>query len=133
MTDTPTSDALVRSGEDLPNSTPAHDFDEFYRWHRSRIERALVLTLGSREMGQDATAEAFTRALSRWPEVLTYDNPGGWLYRVGVNWARSRRRRRLREVGPEEWQDLARSIGPTDQVADAVHDDIIVADALSKL
>jgi RNA polymerase sigma factor (sigma-70 family) len=70
------------------------DFDGFYRTCREEIARALVLAVGHRELGLEATDEAFTRALERWTEVGGYENPSGWVYRVGVNWARSKLRRR---------------------------------------
>ena len=70
------------------------DFDDFYRACRHQMFRALVLTVGDRELGIEATDEAFARALERWSDVSGYDNPEGWVYRVGVNWARSKLRRR---------------------------------------
>ena len=70
------------------------DFDDFYRTCRHEIVRALVLTVGHRDLGLEATDEAFARALERWADVSGYDNPEGWVYRVGVNWARSKLRRR---------------------------------------
>ncbi|MGH8875698.1 MAG: sigma factor-like helix-turn-helix DNA-binding protein [Acidimicrobiia bacterium] len=39
------------------------------------------------------------RACERWPKVGRYDEPAAWVYRVGLNWAASRLRRRRREVG----------------------------------
>ena len=62
--------------------------------------RALSLALGDDELGRDAAAEGFARALQRWAKVGGYDNPAGWVYRVGLNWARSRRRKTVREVSP---------------------------------
>lgn len=70
------------------------DFDGFYRAHREELVRALVLTVGHRELGREAADEAFARALERWSDVCGYANPEGWVYRVGVNWARSTVRRR---------------------------------------
>lgn len=74
-------------------------FDEFYRSGRDRVARALVLTLGNRELGVEATDEAMTRAYQRWDQIRNYENPEGWVYRVGLNWARSMWRKRRREVG----------------------------------
>jgi RNA polymerase sigma-70 factor (ECF subfamily) len=34
----------------------------------------------------------------RWGTVSGYDEPAAWVYRVGLNWARSRWRRVRREV-----------------------------------
>lgn len=70
------------------------DFDEFYRACREEMVRALVLAVGHSDLGLEAADEAFARALERWAEVSGYENPEGWVYRVGVNWARSRLRRR---------------------------------------
>ncbi|KAG1649994.1 RNA polymerase sigma-E factor [Nymphon striatum] len=38
------------------------------------------------------------RACERWDKIGTYDNPTGWCYRVAMNWATSRWRKRKREV-----------------------------------
>jgi RNA polymerase sigma factor (sigma-70 family) len=58
--------------------------------------RALALTLGDVDLASEATDEAMTRAYMRWITVRDLDNPTGWVYRVGLNWARSvLRRRRL--------------------------------------
>ncbi len=73
------------------------DFDSFFARHHAEMVRALSLTLGDVEFGRDAAAEGFARALQKWSSVSTYDNPSGWVYRVGLNWARSRRRKTRRE------------------------------------
>ena len=72
-------------------------FEEFYRGQADRVYRALAVTLGDVELARDATAEAMARAYARWPRVSTVENPGGWAYRVGLNWATSVWRRRRRE------------------------------------
>lgn len=74
-------------------------FDEFYRNSRDGVARALVLTLGNQELGTEAADEGMTRAYQRWDQISTYDNPEGWVYRVGLNWGRSIWRKRRREVG----------------------------------
>jgi RNA polymerase sigma-70 factor (ECF subfamily) len=71
-------------------------FTDFYRESRPRVVRALALTLGDTDLAAEATDEAMTRACQRWDQVHIMANPGGWVYRVGLNWARSvLRRRRL--------------------------------------
>lgn len=69
-------------------------FEVFYRDCREEMARALVLAVGNRDLGLEATDEAFARALERWSDVGNYENPRGWVYRVGLNWARSKLRRR---------------------------------------
>lgn len=74
-------------------------FDEFYRERRTEMARAVILAVADRELGTEATDEAFTRALESWAAVEAYENPEGWVYRVALNWARSRLRRRHRHLG----------------------------------
>ena len=75
---------------------PTLDFESFYRDAYADIARALTVTLGDLDLAQEATDEAMVRAYVRWEKIRAYDNPGGWVYRVGLNWARSARRRLAR-------------------------------------
>ncbi len=68
-------------------------FVDFYRQHRIRVARALALTLGDAQLGDEATDEAMTRAYQHWGRVSRLENPGGWVYRVGLNWSLSILRR----------------------------------------
>jgi RNA polymerase sigma factor (sigma-70 family) len=72
-------------------------FDTFYRSNRPMVYRAVALTVANTDLALDATDEAMTRAAARWNDVAGYDNPSGWVYRVAVNWARTRMRRLSRE------------------------------------
>lgn len=87
-------------------------FDTFFVDRHAVIVRALALALGDDELGRDAAAEGFTRALQRWGRVSRYDNPSGWVYRVGLNWARSRRRKVLREISMSSLPPTAASPAP---------------------
>lgn len=73
-------------------------FEDFYRIQVDRVYRALVLTLRDQDLAREATDEAMTRAYARWDAVSALENPGGWAYRVGLNWATSWWRRRRREL-----------------------------------
>ena len=92
------------------------NFDTFYAAHRDQMARALSLSLRNPDLGAEAADEAFVRACQRWTEVSTYANPQGWVYRVGMNWARSwlRRARREREKRPL----LAKSEFAEDEIVD---------------
>ena len=94
-------DVLVPGGDKLP-AAEHRNFDTFYAAHRDQIARALSLSLRNPDLGAEAADEAFVRACQRWAEVSTFSNPQGWVYRVGMNWARSwlRRARREREKRP---------------------------------
>lgn len=71
-------------------------FEEFYSEQRGSIGRALALTLRDTQLAAEAVDEAMARAYQRWNRVQSLDNPGGWVYRVGLNWSRSILRRALR-------------------------------------
>ncbi len=71
-------------------------FEEFYREQRATIGRALAITLRDTQLASEAVDEAMARAYQRWSRVQALDNPGGWVYRVGLNWSRSMLRRALR-------------------------------------
>jgi RNA polymerase sigma factor (sigma-70 family) len=71
-------------------------FTDFWAAHRGPVYRALSLTLGDPDLAGDAVDEAMARAFERWSVVRTYENPAGWVYRVGMNWATSVLRRRRR-------------------------------------
>jgi len=77
----------------------AGSFESFYRTTRPRIFRAVALALGNTDLALDATDEAMARAAEQWRTVGGYDNPAGWVYRVALNWARTRLRRLSRERG----------------------------------
>lgn len=72
-------------------------FTAFYRTHWDEVSRALTLALGDEQLGIEAASEGFSRACERWGTVAAYGNPKGWVYRVGLNWARSWIRRRQTE------------------------------------
>lgn len=74
------------------------DFDAFYAACYPDIARALSITLGDSGWGQEAADEAMTRAFDRWADVAGYANPAGWVYRVGLNWARSWHRKLNRRL-----------------------------------
>jgi hypothetical protein len=45
------------------------DFDTFFERHHADMVRALSLALGDPDLGRDAAAEGFVRALQRWSTV----------------------------------------------------------------
>jgi RNA polymerase sigma-70 factor (ECF subfamily) len=96
----------------------AASFEEFYRGHADRLYRALALTLGDSHLAKEATDEATARAYARWASVSRLDNPGGWAYRVGLNWATSWRRklRRERPMPPSDPREGEPAAGGTGDV-----------------
>ena len=93
---------------DIAVGASAHgSFETWYRSAHPRLLATLTVISGDIETARDATAEAFTRALERWPRVRSTDVPEAWVHRVGVNVLRRWHRRRvveerlLRRHGPE--------------------------------
>ena len=61
------------------------DFDEWCRAEWPRLVASLAMMCGDREQARELAAEAFARALARWPRVGAMESPGGWTYKVAVN------------------------------------------------
>jgi RNA polymerase sigma-70 factor (ECF subfamily) len=55
---------------------------------------SLAVVLGDRRLAEEVAAEAFARAWADWAAVGRMASPVGWVYRVALNQARSRFRRR---------------------------------------
>lgn len=97
----PAEPALAAPVPDWPAvEAPADGFAAFYEGARDPVARALALTLGDVQLGAEAADEAMARAYQRWSRIAGFDDPAGWAYRVGLNWASSVLRRRRRAPLP---------------------------------
>jgi RNA polymerase sigma factor (sigma-70 family) len=74
---------------------PDIDLRDLYAASVGRLVAQLYGMTGDFAEAQDAVQEAFARALSRPAGVRGVDNPEAWLFRVALNIARSRHRRRV--------------------------------------
>ncbi|MEN8115101.1 MAG: SigE family RNA polymerase sigma factor [Actinomycetota bacterium] len=86
------------SDEKKPVRITYADFDAFYASCWDEMYRSLAVTLRDHELAKESVDEAMTRAYQRWSSVRTYSNQCGWIYRVGMNWAISQKRKTKREV-----------------------------------
>lgn len=82
----------------VPDSELFLDFGVFYREVWNRVYGPLAVTLRDHQLAAESVDEAMVRAFQKWSKVRSYDNPVGWVYRVAMNYARNRLRRRWREV-----------------------------------
>ncbi|MCP4968925.1 MAG: sigma-70 family RNA polymerase sigma factor [bacterium] len=98
-------------------------FEAFYRDYRHDLYRVLTSVLRDSELAQEAADEAMLRTFERWATVKRYANPRGWTYRVGLNWARSRLRKKRREVVGT----VDRTAGRNDQDPDTMLLDLLAA------
>jgi RNA polymerase sigma-70 factor (ECF subfamily) len=100
----------------------ALDFDTFFDRHFDPVARALTLATGSRDLAEDATQDAFTKALRRWRRVRQMDRPDGWVYVVAMNAARDRARKaeRTSTPAPEPAVDHSGGVAVRLTVRDAI-------------
>jgi RNA polymerase sigma factor (sigma-70 family) len=72
------------------------DFASFYHETRDRCLRAVYTSTGDVHRAEDLVAEAYARALARWPKVSRHPAPAAWIVRTALNlhvsWWRRRRR-----------------------------------------
>jgi len=69
-------------------------FETFYNLNWSKVHRAVAVVIRDPDLSNEAVDEAMVRAYENWKKVSAMANSEGWVYRVAVNWARSRLRRR---------------------------------------
>jgi RNA polymerase sigma factor (sigma-70 family) len=83
------------------------DFAEFYRGARHECLRAVLVSVGDRDLAQELVDEAFARACASWRKVSNHPAPAAWVVRTALNENNSRWRRRRREVAVPDPGTLA--------------------------
>ncbi|HEY0537944.1 MAG TPA: sigma-70 family RNA polymerase sigma factor [Actinoallomurus sp.] len=83
------------------------EFQEFYGTSRDTCLRAVLASVGDRQLAEDLVAEAFTRAWVSWRSVSRHPAPSAWIVRTALNTRVSWWRRRRREVALEGDHDVA--------------------------
>lgn len=82
------------------------EFADFYVGAKDRCLRAAIATGMDPGRAEEATAEAFARAWSRWPTVKLANSPAAWVVRTAINvdisWWRKRRRELTVPETPEQ-------------------------------
>ena len=76
------------------------EFREFYEREYPTVLRATFLLARDRAAAEDATQEAFARALERWDRLRGHDWVGGWVMRTAMNCIRRVRGRDARRSAP---------------------------------
>lgn len=93
------------------------ELERLYREHGERLWRSLVLSMGSRDVADDAVAEAFAQALARGGELR---DPLAWIWRAAFRVAAGELKARAVVVElsteivdemPEPVVDLIRALG----------------------
>jgi RNA polymerase sigma-70 factor (sigma-E family) len=83
------------------------EFKEFYQASQDACLRAVLASVGDRQLAEDLVAEAFTRAWMAWPKVSRHPAPRAWIVRTALNTRVSWWRRRRREVTLDGAPDVA--------------------------
>jgi DNA-directed RNA polymerase specialized sigma24 family protein len=73
-------------------------FAEFYEAAKDDCLRAVLASVGDRQVAEDLVAEAFARAWASWRQVSRHPAPRAWVLRTALNARVSWWRRRWREV-----------------------------------
>jgi RNA polymerase sigma-70 factor (sigma-E family) len=82
-----------------PMTTTDDGFDQAFRDLVPAVRRLTWRMLGDEASAEDATAEAFIRALTRWPKICDLPHRDAWIMRVATNVALDVLRKRRREAG----------------------------------
>lgn len=104
-----------------PAESPLHavpSFDAVFVEEYPKMVALAAAVSGSRSSAEDIAQEAMARLDRNWAKVQGYDNPGGWLRRVTVNLAVSRRRRLVSEAKALLRLDRPASALPPEEPAD---------------
>jgi RNA polymerase sigma-70 factor (sigma-E family) len=82
------------------------EFREFYRADRDVCLRAVLASVGDRQLAEDLVAEAFTRAWTGWAKVSRHPSPRAWVVRTALNTRVTWWRRRRKEVALSEGHEV---------------------------
>jgi RNA polymerase sigma-70 factor (ECF subfamily) len=121
--------AQIERGLVTVNRTDAPDYERLFRDHSGGLFRALyVFTGGRRDIAEDATAEAFARAMAQGQRVR---DPVAWIYRAAFRLAVDEHRHERRSaaaveiaVEPPELHDLMgalRRLSPNQRAVVVLH------------
>lgn len=77
-----------------PEPARRQSFEVFLADFEAGLRHALIGLFGPDD-GRDAAAQALLYGWEHWARVGDMDNPAGYLFRVGQNWGRRNRRRRV--------------------------------------
>lgn len=113
-----------------PAPAPGDAVARAYRDEWARVTATLIRHTGDWTLAEECAAEAFARALERWPAEGVPRNPGAWLTTVAKHLAIDRLRRRaneaakVREAAESDEIEAGRNVGRRAGVPlPAAHDD----------
>jgi RNA polymerase sigma-70 factor, ECF subfamily len=105
------------SGADVADAITRAHRDEW-----ARVVATLTRQFGDLDVAEDATAEAFTTAVERWPVDGVPPNPGGWLTTTARRKALDRVRREAKRADKQKQAQMTYDDSPHEPVG-AVEDE----------
>ncbi|MBO4160578.1 MULTISPECIES: RNA polymerase sigma factor [Micromonospora] len=102
----------------------AEEFDAFYASSAQRVLGQVYAMLGSRTEAEDAVAEAYARAWSRWATVRECDSPEAWVRKVAYRVAVSAWRKAVNRVTAHRREATGQQVEPVSV------DHVVLVDAL---
>lgn len=103
------------------------ELGELYAGCYRRLVTSLYAVTGDLTDAEEVVQEAFVRAIARPGKLSDIDNPEGWLFRVALNLARTRARRRV------VLDRIMRRVEPPADVPDQSADHVALMAALRQL
>jgi RNA polymerase sigma factor (sigma-70 family) len=109
-------------------------FPEFYSYWWPRLTRYLMTQTTDRRWVEDVAQEALLAARDRWEELLTYDRPDLWLFKVAIRMLR-RWQAKAREqcTSLDDMIDHGDSPRPVPDTDDWVNEQIVLIEAIRML
>jgi len=98
-----------------------------------RLARSLASYCGDAGLGAELAQEALARAWARWDRVSEMEAPAMWVYRTGLNLARSQARRRASEQRAHARASASATTGVADQPEQGWADALTVRQAIVRL
>lgn len=81
----------------MDSADVAADLESLFRAHHGRLVRALTVACGDEQRAADAVQHAFVKAHVGWRNIMSYDDPVGWIRRVAINRLRDDHRSDVRK------------------------------------
>lgn len=100
--------------EALPADKRTAAFEGFFRREYPRLLRLMYGLAGDPAEAEDLAQEAMARAFERWERIASMEAPEGYVYQIGLNLHRQRRRRILRRLQLPLSPSLESTLEPTD-------------------
>jgi RNA polymerase sigma-70 factor (ECF subfamily) len=109
-------------------------FETFYRRYFPILVRFLITQANNTNWAEDIAQDTMIAATDKWQQILTYERPDSWLFKVAIRKLR-RLESRARELSclPEDIESVVADVRIAAAADDWVHDNIEVVCVLRSL